>query len=79
MTAPSVEMAESPPTSRPLAVTRLPAGDRYGSQGRAPLARAALRSERRIERRRRLLYAIGGLSVLAGFLAATVVVLDVVR
>jgi hypothetical protein len=45
----------------------------------APLDRLALRAERRQQRRQRRLYAGLGLSVMASTLAATIVVLDVVR
>ncbi len=44
-----------------------------------PLDRLALRAERRQQRRQRRLYACLGLSVIASMLAATIVVLDVVR
>src|SRR5580704_7244169 len=45
----------------------------------APLDRLTLRAERRQQRRQRRLYAGLGLSVMASTLAATIVVLDVVR
>lgn len=44
-----------------------------------PSGRAALRAERWQARRQRRLYALLGLSVLAASLAATVMVLDVIR
>lgn len=44
-----------------------------------PPARRTLRVERRRSRRRRILYVAASLVVLAGFLFATVVVLDMVR
>jgi hypothetical protein len=59
-------LAPDAPVARPQA--RHPSTDRR-----------AVRHARRRARRTRRLYALGGLAVLAAFLAATVVVVDMVR
>ena len=50
-----------------------------GLEARRPADRRAVRNARRRARRLRRLYALSGLAVLAAFLAATVVVLDMIR
>jgi hypothetical protein len=51
-----------------------------GMQGRSHSHnRPSVRHQRRLERRVRRLYALGGLVVVAAFLAATIVVVDMVR
>lgn len=51
-----------------------------GPEGRSPtLDRRAVRNARRRARRVRRLYAFGGLAVLVAFLAATIIVVDMVR
>lgn len=51
-----------------------------GAEERIPtFDRRAVRHRRRRERRLRRLYTVGGLTVLAAFLVATVVVVDMVR
>jgi hypothetical protein len=83
MIAPTIDTAQLPRTSPPasLAAT-VPAAPtmpapraRRGRHG----TRHALRWARRLERRRRRLYALAGVSVLVAFLTATVAVLDMVR
>jgi UDP-N-acetylmuramyl pentapeptide phosphotransferase/UDP-N-acetylglucosamine-1-phosphate transferase len=55
-------------------------GSVAGGEELAPtLDRRAVRDRRRRERRLRRLYTLGGLAVLAAFLVATVVVVDMVR
>lgn len=50
-----------------------------GHEGAAAPDRRAVRDARRRERRLRRVYALSGLAVLVAFLAATVIVVDMVR
>ncbi|MDA8073779.1 MAG: hypothetical protein M0Z40_00815 [Actinomycetota bacterium] len=59
-----------------MSQTRMPVGDTVVPR---PPDRRTVRDARRRTRRLRRLYALSGLAVLAAFLAATIVVVDMVR
>jgi hypothetical protein len=74
MTTPNVDTDQLP---RGVPAATVPGGaDHVGGPG---AGRRALREERRLRRRQRRIYASVGLAILAAFLFATVVVLDMVR
>jgi hypothetical protein len=78
MSASVWDTVELPATSHDVLAIQQPAADPSGPEHRQS-DRKAMREVRRRERRRRRLYALSGVIVLAAFLAATVLVLDLVR
>lgn len=74
---PAVVASPLRPMTPPLGATSRPLAARPSEP--APLGRCELRAERRAARRQRRRYALLGIGVLVGALAATVTVLDVIR
>ena len=78
-TSHEVLVIEEPGAGPPCPDRRLVEGGAATGEGADPSDRRAMREGRRRERRRRRLYALSGVAVLAAFLFATVIVMDVVR